>query len=373
MISHVRAATDAWTPGVARETYEDMNDLTLSTFLVALFGSGLPRMSRRSSRASCRRSCAARSGRPSCRLGDETAAAGEPRARAAGGPAAGPHRPGHRPPPGPAGVSGAAAPPPGCPAHQERRAARGHRVAAGLFSTLLTADDPETGPLSRQQLQDEAITLLTGAIETTGRPSRGPCTRSAGTRGSSGSLHAELDAACGERPLRQEDLGSLPYMRSVLKEAMRMYGPAWLVTRTTTRPVVLDGVPIPEGRGRRIQPVRPPARPRGLCGPRRLRPGPLGARARQEHQPLLVPRLRGRPAQVHRRGVRLDRTPHRPGHRRPTLAADPHLRSPAPPGHRHGQARQALDDTAPAYDIAASPALGDRDAEPRDGLPGPTP
>lgn len=26
-----------------------------------------------------------------------------------------------------------------------------------------------------------------------------------------------------------------------------MYGPAWLVTRTTTRPVTLDGHPIPEG------------------------------------------------------------------------------------------------------------------------------
>lgn len=26
-----------------------------------------------------------------------------------------------------------------------------------------------------------------------------------------------------------------------------MYGPAWLVTRTTTRPVTLDGHPIPKG------------------------------------------------------------------------------------------------------------------------------
>lgn len=34
----------------------------------------------------------------------------------------------------------------------------------GLFATLLTAQDF----LTRQQLQDEAITLLTGAIETTG-------------------------------------------------------------------------------------------------------------------------------------------------------------------------------------------------------------
>lgn len=131
----------------------------------------------------------------------------------------------------------------GCPAHQPAEQAPG----SGLFSTLLTADDPETGPLSRQQLQDEAITLLTGAIETTGTTLAWALCEISRNPKIEQRLHEELDAACGERPLVQEDLAALPFMRSVLKETMRMYGPARLVTRTTTRPVTLGGHPIPKG------------------------------------------------------------------------------------------------------------------------------
>ncbi|MFD3373235.1 MULTISPECIES: cytochrome P450 [unclassified Streptomyces] len=248
MISHVRTATEAWAEGVARDTYEDMNDLTLSTFLVALFGSGLPghveqefqglmpEIMRGTIRQTILPGWVTKLPLPANRAHERRVA----RLRTLIDQAIDHHR---------AQLASVEqpAPPPGCPAHQDGAQAEGTASQTGLFSTLLTADDPETGPLSRQQLQDEAITLLTGAIETTGTTlawtlyeiSRNPRIE----RG----LHAELDAVCGERPLRQEDLSSLPYMRSVLKEAMRMYGPAWLVTRTTTRPVVLDGVPIPEG------------------------------------------------------------------------------------------------------------------------------
>ncbi|AVH54998.1 MULTISPECIES: cytochrome P450 [Streptomyces] len=245
MIDHVRTATYAWTPGVARETYEDMNDLTLSTFLVALFGSGLPAhveeeftglmpaIMRGTIRQTILPGWVTKLPLPANRAHERRVA----RLRALIDQAIDHHR-----------AQLAAAPtaseaPAGCPAHQSAEQAPG----GGLFSTLLTADDPETGPLSRQQLQDEAITLLTGAIETTGTTlawalyeiSRNPKTEQR--------LHEELDAACGDRPLTQQDLAALPYMRAVLKETMRMYGPAWLVTRTTTRPVTLDGHPIPKG------------------------------------------------------------------------------------------------------------------------------
>ncbi|MER6136454.1 cytochrome P450 [Streptomyces sp. NPDC001815] len=248
MISHVRAATEAWAQGVPRDTYEDMNDLTLSTFLVALFGSGLPgqvesefqslmpAIMRGTIRQTILPAWVTKLPLPANRAHKRRVA----RLRALVDQAIDHHR-AHL------ASAGPTAPPAGCPAHQDEAPPGDGAAQSGLFSTLLTADDPQTGPLSRQQLQDEAITLLTGAIETTGTTlawtlyeiSRNPAVERR--------LHAELDAVCGGRPLRQEDLGSLPYMRSVLKEAMRMYGPAWLVTRTTTRPVVLDGVPIPAG------------------------------------------------------------------------------------------------------------------------------
>ncbi len=246
MIDHVRTATAGWTPGVARETYEDMNDLALSTFLVALFGPGLPatvqeeftRLMPAIMRGTIRQTIlpgwVTKLPLPANRAHERRVA----RLRVLIDRAIDHQRAqlsAESPP--------AAQAPPGCPAHGTSERAPG----GGLFSTLLTADDPETGPLSHQQLQDEAITLLTGAIETTGTTLAWALHQIGGNPEIERRVHEELDAVCGDRPLAQEDLASLLYMRAVLKETMRMYGPAWLVTRTTTRPVVLDGHPIPEG------------------------------------------------------------------------------------------------------------------------------
>ncbi len=256
MISHVRAATEAWTEGVARDTYEDMNDLTLSTFLVALFGSGLPdhveeefqtlmpAIMRGTIRQTILPGWVTKLPLPANRAHELRVT----RLRALIDQAIDHHRAQLAAQP-----DTSAEPPTGCPAHKggsadgPTRSATGSASEGGLFSTLLTADDPETGPLSRQQLQDEAITLLTGAIETTGTTLAWTLYEISRNAEIERRLHDELDAVCGDRLLRQEDLSSLPYLRRVLKEAMRMYGPAWLVTRTTTRPVILDGHHIPEG------------------------------------------------------------------------------------------------------------------------------
>ncbi|MEV6702848.1 cytochrome P450 [Streptomyces sp. NPDC051453] len=246
MIEHVRAATDTWTHGVARDTYDDMNDLTLSTFLVALFGSGLPAhveeeftslmpaIMRGTIRQTILPGWMTKLPLPANRAHEQRVA----RLRALIDQAIDHHHAQLSAP-----VPAASEAPIGCPAHEPAEQTPG----GGLFSTLLTADDPETGPLSRQQLQDEAITLLTGAIETTGTTLAWALYEISRNPEIEKRLHAELDTACGSRPLAQEDITALPYMRNVLKETMRMYGPAWLVTRTTTRPVTLDGHPIPKG------------------------------------------------------------------------------------------------------------------------------
>ncbi|TLS41787.1 cytochrome P450 [Streptomyces montanus] len=248
MISHVRAATEAWAEGVARDTYEDMNDLTLSTFLVALFGSGLPdhveeefrtlmpAIMRGTIRQTILPGWVTKLPLPANRAHEQRVA----RLRTLIDQAIDHHRAQLAAQP-----DSSAEPPAGCPAHRDSSSEGSSE--GGLFSTLLTADDPETGPLSRQQLQDEAITLLTGAIETTGTTLAWALYEISRNAEIERRLHDELDAVCGDRPLRQQDLSSLPYMRSILKEAMRMYGPAWLVTRSTTRAVVLDGHPIPKG------------------------------------------------------------------------------------------------------------------------------
>ncbi|MBT2394445.1 cytochrome P450 [Streptomyces sp. ISL-100] len=231
MIDHVRAATAAWAEGDAvRDTYEDMNALTLSTFLIALFGPALPAhveeefaglmpaIMKGTIRQTILPSWVTKLPLPANRQHARRVA----RLRELID-----HAIDH---------------------HQSKLAEAPDSAGEGLFSTLLTATDPVTGqPLSRQQLQDEAITLLTGAIETTGTTLAWSLYEISVNPEVERRLHEELDAVCGGRPLRYDDLGSLTYMRSVLKESMRKYGPAWLVTRTTTRPVTLDGHPVPEG------------------------------------------------------------------------------------------------------------------------------
>ena len=60
-------------------------------------------------------------------------------------------------------------------------------------------------------------------------------------------LRAEALAVLGDRPATSADLPSLPYARAVLDEAMRLFPPAWLITRTALADTVVGGCAIPAG------------------------------------------------------------------------------------------------------------------------------
>ncbi|MEU5394089.1 cytochrome P450 [Streptomyces tibetensis] len=242
MIEQVASAVGAWPEGQPRDVYEDMNEVTLGAFLVALFGADLPehlageftalmpdimegtirqtilppwvtRLPLPANRAHAQRVARLRA------LIDQAI---DHRTRRAAGPPSG----------------AAAAADAGCP-----HAAAAGEQRTGLFDTLLTAEDP----LTRQQLQDEAITLLTGAIETTGTTLAWTLYEITRHPGIEQRLREELATVCADRPLAYEDLEHLPYARRVLQEAIRKYGPAWLVTRTATRDLDLGGHLVPEG------------------------------------------------------------------------------------------------------------------------------
>ncbi|MEU2981968.1 cytochrome P450 [Streptomyces hirsutus] len=117
------------------------------------------------------------------------------------------------------------------------------RERNGLFTTLLTAETP----LSRGQLQDEAITLSTGAIETTGTTLAWTLYEVTRSPESERRLRDELASVCSDRPLHYDDMEHLPYARQVLQEVVRKYGPAWMVTRTATRDIHLGTHRIAEG------------------------------------------------------------------------------------------------------------------------------
>lgn len=244
MIEQVAAIVGAWPEGQPREVYEDMNEVTLAAFLVALFGADLPEhlageftalmpdIMKGTIRQTILPPWVTRLPLPANRAHAERVA----RLRALIDQAID-HRASRA-----AGLSrdaaGTAPSDAGCP-HAE--AAREQRT--GLFDTLLTAENP----LTRQQLQDEAITLLTGAIETTGTTLAWTLCEITRHPQVEQRLRAELATACADRPLTYGDLEHLPYARRVLQEAIRKYGPAWLVTRTATRDLDLGGHLVPEG------------------------------------------------------------------------------------------------------------------------------
>jgi cytochrome P450 len=128
----------------------------------------------------------------------------------------------------------------------ERRRAGSDR--GDLLSMLLSARDEDTGEgLSDQQIRDEMMTLLLAGHETTALAlswtmhllAQHPEVRNA--------LEAEVDQVLGDRRATVDDLGRLPYARAVIEESMRLYPPAWIITRSAERDDRIGGYDIPAG------------------------------------------------------------------------------------------------------------------------------
>ena len=111
-----------------------------------------------------------------------------------------------------------------------------------LMSILVNTRDEETGEgLSDQEIHDQVMTLLIGGTETTGNTMAWAFHTLATHPEIEERLHAELDSVLDGRVPTFQDLHSLPYTARVITETLRMYPPAWLLTRTTTREAELAG------------------------------------------------------------------------------------------------------------------------------------
>lgn len=60
-------------------------------------------------------------------------------------------------------------------------------------------------------------------------------------------LQAELSSIARDRPLRVEDLATMPRIEWVVRESMRLFPPAWLVERRARETTSVHGVRIPSG------------------------------------------------------------------------------------------------------------------------------
>lgn len=116
-----------------------------------------------------------------------------------------------------------------------------------VVSALIRHRDDETGAtLSDEHIIDEAILMLAGGVgsmaslagwlwhEVMRRPEVAE------------RLYRELDEVVGSGPARAEHINSLPYLKQVVSETIRFWGP-WISAATADGDVTIGGVTIPDG------------------------------------------------------------------------------------------------------------------------------
>lgn len=143
-----------------------------------------------------------------------------------------------------------------------------------LLAMLLHAQDEDDGQgMSDQQVRDEAITLFSAGHETTSNALTWTWYLLAQHPTIEQTLHEELARELGGRLPTLADLENLPYTEMVIKEAMRLYPPAWiLMSRTPLEPLTLGSYTILPGEWIFIAPYVVHRDPRFFPNPDRFDP-----------------------------------------------------------------------------------------------------
>jgi cytochrome P450 len=128
----------------------------------------------------------------------------------------------------------------------ERRKNPGDR--GDLLSMLMEAKDAETfESMDDQQLRDEAMTIFLAGHETTAMALTFTMLCLARSPPVLRELREELAATLNGRSPTMEDLPKLRFNKMVVQEAMRLYPPAWVITRSVNEADQIGGYDIPAG------------------------------------------------------------------------------------------------------------------------------
>jgi len=119
--------------------------------------------------------------------------------------------------------------------------------AKDLLTLLLTARDEDGNSMSDQQLRDEVITLLLAGHETTALNLSWSWYLLAEHPEAERKLHAELDTVLGGRTPSLSDLPKLQYTDKIIREALRLYPPAWRIFRQTEEALQIGSYTLPAG------------------------------------------------------------------------------------------------------------------------------
>lgn len=141
-----------------------------------------------------------------------------------------------------------------------------------LLARLVSARDEDGEALSDAQLRDEAVTMLLAGHETTAITLSMAIYLLSQHPDAAARLREELAQQVGARPLKLSDIASLPYLDGVIREALRLYPPAWLIGRQVVRPFELGGFTMRAGDQILMSPYLMHRDPRFFTEPERFEP-----------------------------------------------------------------------------------------------------
>ncbi|MDX1992412.1 MAG: cytochrome P450 [bacterium] len=127
---------------------------------------------------------------------------------------------------------------------EERR--RTGKDNGDLLSMILLAQDEDGGAMTDKQVRDEAMTIFGAGHETTAVALTWTFYLLSQNPEVEARLHDELSAVLGGRLPTFADLPNLKYTEMIVKEAMRLYPPAFATTRLAREGTVLEGVRLPK-------------------------------------------------------------------------------------------------------------------------------
>ncbi|MFP4326618.1 MAG: cytochrome P450 [Paracoccaceae bacterium] len=129
--------------------------------------------------------------------------------------------------------------------------ARGARTRGGvpdLLDLLLGAEDPETRrAMSTPELRDNLLTFIVAGHETTALTLSWALYLCAFDQDVQARARDEARAVLGDRPAGGADVENLPFIRQICEEALRLYPPAAVVSRTAQAPDTLCGREVRPG------------------------------------------------------------------------------------------------------------------------------
>lgn len=130
---------------------------------------------------------------------------------------------------------------------EERLAARTDLLSLLVRTVDAEAADPASNRISRKLLRDELLTMFLAGHDTTSHLLTWTLYLLSQNPAAEARVVTELRAALGDRRPDVDDLPKMRYAEQALNEAMRLYPPAFVLSRTATEDATVAGYTIPAG------------------------------------------------------------------------------------------------------------------------------